>query len=214
MRSPWTTLRMISATAAIMLIGFGVKCLFDGHRLSQNFELWQTAKPVAGPVDFSTSGRFTFPFDQTCSSSHGETVLLRVPAEALKTTTATQLLAGLNAKLEITNKSKSNIVESANSEIMWGQELLDGAIPIFGIAPFSKGQYEATVTVLEGAPALKGITQRIEGRYLLCGLELLPATIANAVGIGSSVIGSILGFAVLFLATRDQKRFSSTAKAA
>jgi hypothetical protein len=109
-------------------------------------------------------------------------VALRVPAEALQGTTVTQLLAGLNAKLEITDKSGSHVVASADSETILGAEKLDGVIPIFKIVPFRKGTYEARVTVIQGAPALRGIAQTLEGRYLLCGLERMPAVIASAIG--------------------------------
>ncbi len=111
---------MIALTFSLLLLGFGVKCLFDGYRLGRNFERWQTAKPVDGAIDFSGPGRFVLPFDQTCSSSHGETVALRVPPEVLLGRTITQLLAGLNAKLEITDKSGSNLTESAEWRVILG----------------------------------------------------------------------------------------------
>jgi hypothetical protein len=187
----WTIGRAIAATLSLLLVGFGLKFLFDGHQLHQDFERWETAKPVDGAIELSVPGRFVLPFDQTCSSSHGETVALRVPAEALQGTTVAQLLAGLNVKLEITDKSGSHVVASADSETILGAEKLDGAIPIFKIAPFRKGTYEARVTVIEGAPALRGIAQRLEGRYLLCGLERMPAVIASAIGAVSAGIGSI-----------------------
>lgn len=205
MRPSWTIGRGIAVTLSLLLLGFGVKCFFDGHRLGQAFERWRTAKPVDGAIELSAPGRFVLPFDQTCSSSHGETVALRVPAEVLQGTTVTQLLAGLAARLDITDKSGSNVVESAGSEIIWGEEKLDGAIPLFSLAPFRKGAYKATVTVIEGAPALKGIPQRVEGRYLLCGLERMPATIAEVIGIGSVGIGSIVGLVVAFRVAKDQK---------
>jgi hypothetical protein len=166
---------------------------------------------VDAAIDFSMPGRFVLPFDQTCSSSHGETVVLRVPPEALLGTTITQLLAGLNAKLEIADKSGS-ITKSAVSQVIWGEETLDGAIPIFGISPFRKGAYKATVTVIEGAPALNGITQRLEGRYLLCGLEQLPGTIVSGIGIVSAGIGSLVGVIAMLLAARDRRNHHSGPK--
>ncbi len=78
--------------------------------------------------------------------------------------------------------------------------MLDGAIPIFDIAPFRKGAYQATVTVITGAPALKGIAQRLEGSYLLCGLERFPATIANRIGVVCAGLGTTVGVIVLLRA--------------
>jgi len=56
-------------TFSSLLLGFGVKCVLDGHRLSRAFERWRTAKPVDGAVDLSTPGRFVFPFNPTYSSA-------------------------------------------------------------------------------------------------------------------------------------------------
>lgn len=196
---------MIASTLSLLLLGFGAKCLVDGQRVRRNFECWQTAKPVDGVVDLSVPGRFVFPFDQTCSSAHGETVALRIPPEALLQTAVTQLLAGLKAKLEITDQARSNVVQNAESKIIWGEETLNGAIPLFGIAPFRRGAYKVTVTVIEGAPALKGVTQRLEGRYVLCGLERMPADIATAAGVVSTGIGGLVGVVVFSFMARDRR---------
>ena len=205
MRRPWTIGRILASALSLALLGFGAKCLVDGHRGRRDFERWQTAKPVDAAVDFSVPGRYVLPFDQTCSSSHGETVALRVPPETLQGVTVTQLLAGLKAKLEITDLSGSTVVERADSEILWGDRTLNGAIPLFGMAPLRKGTYKATVTVMEGAPALRGVGQRLEGDYLLCGLERLPATVATVTGLGNAGIGCIIGVVVCLLAVRDRR---------
>lgn len=81
--------------------------------------------------------------------------------------------------LEIRSQSATNLIESASAKIVWEDQDLDGAIPIFNIAPFRKGHYVASVTVIEGAPALARHEQILEARYLLCGLEALPAEIAG-----------------------------------
>ena len=205
MNASWTIGRVIAFTLSLLLLGFGVKCIFDGHRLKLNFEQWQTAKPVDGVIDLSVPGRFVLRFDQTCSSSHGETVALRVPPEALQGTTNTQLLAGLSAKLDITDKSGNILTESTDSKAVEGEKMLDGAIPIFDLAPFRKGAYHATVTVITGAPALKGIAQRLEGRYLLCGLERLPATIASGIGVVCAGVGTTVGVIVLLRTARYRR---------
>ncbi len=205
MRKPWTIGRFISVALSFVLLGLGVKCLVTGHRLQREFERWEKAKPLDGAADLSVPGRFTFAFDQTCSVSHGETVALRVPPQSLQGTTVTQLLANLAATLEITDLSGTNTVDSASARVTWDNETLDGAIPLFEIAPFRKGAFRATVTVTEGAPALKNVPQRLEARYLLCGLERLAGQIATAAGVASSGIGCLVGAVVVFLILRDWK---------
>ena len=148
-------------------------------------------------VNISKPGYFVVPFAQTCSSAHGEIVALQIPAEVLHGKTVTQLLTGLKATLEIADKS-STISESEESSIPAGEDISNGAIPIFRLAPFRKGIYDARVTVITGAPALEGITQRLEGRYLLCGMEQMPATIATVLAVVSLAIGAIVGLLGFF----------------
>ena len=187
---------------AVFFLAGGVWFLFDSHRRNLEFEAWQTATPMKCAVDFSKPGKFDADFNQTCASSHGEVVALRISPEALKLTTATQLLAGLEATIEIKPASETNTVETASAEILWQNETLDGAVPVFSISPFRKGHYQARVTVTAGAPALAGTTQTLEARYLLCGLEALPAFVARVIGIVLTFVGTIIGVVVFLLALK------------
>jgi hypothetical protein len=205
MSTRWTIGRAVASALAVLFLGFGSKFLVDGHRGARSFEEWKTARPMDGVVDLSAPGQFSLPFDQTCSSAHGQVVGLRLPPEILQNRTITQLLAGLQARLEITSRSSGDVLERADSRIVWAEDTLDGAILIFGLASFPRESYEATITVVEGAPALSGIPQRLEGRYLLCGLERLPAIIDTVAGVGVTGIGAIIGAAVLFLMVRERR---------
>ena len=120
-------------------------------------------------------------------------MILHVPAEALREMTMAQLLSGLNARLDISDKSGSNVATCENSVEFFKEETTGGAVPIFHLSHFGKGTYQATITVMDGAPALRGISQHIEGQYQLCGLERMPATFLNGVGIASVGIGCVLG---------------------
>lgn len=63
--------------------------------------------------------------------------------------------------------------------------------------PFAKGDYEATIDVVSGAPALAGRDQVVYAKYQLCGLELLPAYLTGALGIASGVFGLLIGLLVV-----------------
>lgn len=198
MRARWTLWRIISAVAALCLLGAAAKCFVDAKKLRRQFAEWEKAKPLDAVVDLSTPGEFVAPFRQTCSASHSEAVLLRVPPEALQATTITQLLNGLSARLEILRRSDTTVVESASAGLSWGGDTIDGAFPIFSVSPFEKGEYDARLTVTAGAPALKGIPQRLEGRYLLCGMEAMPAAIADILGIAASAVGGLVALVLLY----------------
>jgi hypothetical protein len=206
MSSRWTIWRAIWAGVSLLLLGFGAKCFLDARRHQRQFDQWETAKPIDVTVDLSAPGQSTAPFHQTCSSSHSEAVLLRVPTNLLQTTTVTQLLAGLNAELEIIGQGAATPIESARAELTWGQDTIGGAIPIFFVSPFRKGDYQARLTVTSGAPALKGVPQRLEGHYLLCGIEAMPAMIGNILGLVSTIAGGLTGIIVLCLVARGRRR--------
>ncbi len=203
MRPSWTIGRMIASTSRYCFSGFGVNRLFDGFALA-GFRVAGDCETCGRCHRLLRAGRFVFPSLSARPWSHGETVALRVPPEVLLGRTITQLLAGLtpNWRLPTSLEAISRRVRNGGSS--GGRRRSDGAIPIFGIAPFRRAHRKATITVVDGASALKGITQRVEGRYLLCGLERLPATIASEVGVVSTGIGSIGGVIVLLLAARHR----------
>jgi hypothetical protein len=205
MNDRWTKGSVLATALALLLLGIGVNCLVDGHRIRRNFAQWQVAKPVDGVVDFSEPGPFVLPFEQTCSSAHAEMVSLSVPPEAMQGTTATQLLAGLNLQIRIASPSGDVVVQSAEFDLGWAERAVGSTIPLFRFSPFKKGTYTATVTVTDGAPALKGTVQRLLGSYELCGLELLPATIATGLGWGSTGLGGVIGLVVALRVSRERK---------
>lgn len=208
MRLRWSKWTATMGIVAVFFLASGVWFLFDSHHRNLEFEAWQTARPMKCAVDFSKPGKFDADFIQTCSSSHGEVVALRIFPDALKSTNVTQLLAGLEAIIEIKPTSGTNKVETASAEILWQNETLDGAVPVFSVSPFRKGSYKAHVVVTAGAPALVGTTQILEARYLLCGLEALPAFIARAIGISFFSLGFLIGAGSVFFAVKRGTRRS------
>lgn len=72
------------------------------------------------------------------------------------------------------------------------------------------GDYQARVTVTRGATGLKGTVQRLEGRYLLCGLEAMPAMIAKVVGVGSSLAGCLTTIVLLYRFAKGRRKVSES----
>lgn len=199
MSKRWTLWRCVSAGIALCLFALSVKCFIDAHGFRKKFAEWETAKPIDTAVDFSSPGEFVAPFHQTCSSSHSEIIALRIPSAVVEGTTITQLLQGAQARIEVYRKGDTKALETADLDHSWTGDSLDGAFPVFFVSPFSQGEYEARLMVTAGAPAMRGVPQQLEGRYLLCGLEAMPAEIAKFGGIVFSVIGGLI---VVFLLYR------------
>ncbi len=194
---------VIAIVLLLALLGFGVKSLLDGHRLTRAIEGAQCAKLVDAPVDLSSPGQFVLPLRQTFSGACRETIALRVPDAALPATSAAQLLAGLEATLEITDSSgKAQTIDAEEPR----KEKIDGAIPIFYLHVGREGDYVATVTVRQGAPSLRGVPQRLEGRYLLCGLERMGAALNTLVGVVCLVVAGIVGAVTAICVARARRR--------
>src|SRR6476646_11317320 len=77
-RPPLAQARIVGLVIAVAAAGFCVSFALDAKRLHNDFCDWIVARPMSLSVDFSRPGRIETPFLQTCSSSHGEDVLLEV----------------------------------------------------------------------------------------------------------------------------------------
>lgn len=206
----WTLWRAVAGAVAIGLFALAAEALVEGNRFATKFEQWQTAKPIDVTVDLSTPGQSIAPFDQTCSCSHSEVISLRIPEAALKATSITQLVQGLTAEVQVRPKAGTNVVDSSVVDVSSVEDAIDGAYPICRIRTFPRGEYEAKIVVTAGAPALRGIPQQLEGRYLLCGLEAMPGEIAKAVGIGSLALGLVIGGVACYRVAFAPKRCPPT----
>ena len=194
----WTFWRGVAATitlASLIVSGWFAR---EARRHEAEFAAWETARPIDIPVDFSTTGRYTAVFLQTCSRAHGEVVALKLPDAVLRASSPTQLLAGVSARFELLAPGGTNVMASDEATVFWEADTLDGAVPLFGIPDLVRGPYEARLTILRGVPALQGVPQRLEGRYLLCGLEAMPGVIARWFSYASlglaALVGAILGY--------------------
>ncbi len=193
----WTMGRAVAMAVAVLLLGYGVRMMMDGNRRQREFEGWETAMPVDAAVDFSQPGQVELPFTQTCATSHGEVVALRVPPEVLEQMVVRLELAKLQATLEIVEKDGGRVLVSVESDKGPVSESSDGEVPLFHFAPFPQGEYVARLTVPDGVPSLQGVGQRLEGRYVLCGLEGWPAQISRVIGVGSLVVGIVVAGEVM-----------------
>ena len=84
------------------------------------------------------------------------------------------------------------VEQKFSSETWSGSRFEGGDIDIISFLPFPEGEYDLTLTVEQGAPALAGVEQRLQARYLLCGLERFPATVSLLLGAGALVIAGII----------------------
>ncbi len=201
--------RIIAYAVAGLLCAVGVFFLITSYRCRGDFNRWQTARPLDIAVDMSKPGSFAGAFKQTCQISHGEALCLLLPSNMVSAATWTNMVSDVRFVAQIQDASgKEMLREEFTGSLFWRDYLLDGAIPLLQFAPFEKGEYRLTLTVTEGAPALQGIPQRLIARYMLCGLEMLPAFIAMFIGAASFVLAGIVALVTVLVVRRKRRKTS------
>lgn len=191
MRVKWTIKRIILSLLVMSLWGVGGNFIWKGFQNDRDFETWGKHRLMEGPVDFSEPGEFTFTSVQTSSIPHDALVRLILPAEFEEKDSAElmTLMAPLEATLSMDPK-----VEKFSPELLEYRRHDDKQVPLFRLPLLGRGTREVTVTVLRGVPALKGVPQRIEGRYRLCGCERLLGVVGKVLGTVLVLLG--LPFAI------------------
>ena len=103
------------------------------------------------------------------------------------------------------SNGNEKVREEFTGELFRRDYLLDGAMPLVQFAPFEDGTYTITVTVTHGTAALGGVPQRIIGRYMLCGLEMMPAFIFMVTGVAALIIAALVA-GITIMAVRRRER--------
>ncbi len=195
----WVLVFGLAAGSAVFLIG-GVRW---GHR----FEGWVTADPVGLEADLGVPARYSAPFHQTCAVAHAEVFGVEFPVGAPADPEAA--MRGLRATLTLEDSAgRALIREHVPDEYArrwpgweWPMEPL-----LRSEASVPEGDYTMTLVVHQGADGLAGVRARIVARYELCGLELMPATFMNWIGIGLGVLGVVVGLPMAATAQRWRRQ--------
>lgn len=163
--------------------------------MNAEFYEWLDARPMETAIDLSKAGEMKVPFHQTCGVSHGEALYFDadVPDEVKEH--PEKLLENLSGSIFIRDIDGNEI---ASAEFVdKSVQFWDGEILLAGFAPFPKGDYDATIRIEAGVPALADKPQTIYAKYQLCGLEQMPAMITGVFAVGSGMIGLISAICVL-----------------
>lgn len=211
----YTVIRIIAILIAVPFFVFGVIFFVESQELFAKFNDWREARPVDIEVDFSKPGAYSSNFEQTCSISHGELFGLEVPKSILSNTGSDSLLKGLDANFIITDSDGNTIVSLMfpDPNTYKKEFYFDNFVPLNQERPFRNGTYRISICVSKGSPALSGIEQRFVARYLLCGLERLPAEILHKASIVCFVIGGTIVFVIGLISAikvmKNRKQFSA-----
>ena len=198
--------RKIFYGIAIILIAAGVYFLITAWNYQQDFYRWQDARPVDMTIDMSAPGEFKSSFLQTCHISHGEAICLLLPSDCMDANTWPKQLAELKLVCRILDRNGNEIIrEEFNGESLSQESLIEGSIPLVRFVPFKDGDYTMMVTVTKGSATLRGVPQRIIGRYMLCGLELMAAFLSMIIGIAALIIAALIA-GITFMVVRGKAK--------
>lgn len=199
--------RTVAYAVAGLLCAVGIYFLIASYRCRRDFSRWQSVHPIDIAIDMSKAGETMGAFKQTCHISHGEALCLLLPTNMVATTNWTNMIQNVRFVVRIQDvHGKEKVREEFSGDLFWRDYLLDGAIPLLQFAPFENGDYRLTLTVTEGSSALQGVPQRLIARYMLCGLEMMPAFIALMMGIGSLVIAGLVTLVTKLIVRKRQRR--------
>ena len=183
--------RIVGAVVAVGLIIQAVAFALEYRRRDRSFYDWIDARPASMAVDLSRPGTVTAPFHQTCQVSHGEAFYLTV--DPIGDRNKSELLRGLEGTItinDIDGKEMQSLRISAELDL---EHEVDEPIQLAYFDPFEIGDYSVVIDIRNGASSLAGTKQAIHARYILCGLERFPATLALLLAFACGSFGLVLG---------------------
>lgn len=183
-------LRTIGLVLMIVGMGSGIYFALEARRIYTGYFQWMDARPFEMTVDLSKPGKAVAPFVQTCQSAHSEDVFFNCPELSEQQLEHVEFLfVGLQAEMRIENKS-GEVVESiaVNSRSI---HYAYGKVVLASFYPFERGDYQVVLDVNSGAQALAGKSQTIYAKYMLCGLEIMPAYLAGIIAIVAMIVGVV-----------------------
>ena len=179
--------RKVVIGLGVVFLLLGGCCLIIGWRGSREFHQWQTAEPVRFSLDLRAPGKYVAPYKQTCGSAHGTALELQTGI-----TNAEEALAVLRGVAVIRDTGGQEVIreEFDGKDLGWASRIGNLQVPAVRLGRFGCGNYNLELTITEGATGLTTTNHTLVGRYILCGLERMPAAIM-----------SIAGWLLLFLAS-------------
>ncbi|MBI5725384.1 MAG: hypothetical protein HZA50_15615 [Planctomycetes bacterium] len=199
--------RTIAYSIAGLCLAAGIYFSLEARPKLREFDEWRKDRPADIQVDLSQPGEFSGKFVQTCDISHSEEISLIVSPEAAARPDSAKLPENLRCTLRITDEKGG---ESFKQEVVgedlsqYGPQKEKFVLALF--RPFKRGNYRITITITQGAPALRGVQQRIVARYLICGFDKWPALISQIYGFGCVIAGGIIAVATAVITIVRKRR--------
>jgi hypothetical protein len=186
--------RIVGAAFTLLASGFAIYMAITSYHSYQEFHALQVAEPVHFAADLSKVGMYEGPFNQTSRLAHGESIMLKLPAEPRGELPDYSVLEGLQIKgIIVTADGEEmtafeSVPDPTESWSLPGEDIRLAMIPTIPV-----GQYTLRLHVIDPAPALADKQQIVSAKYDICGMEELPALLAKVLAIAASIPALIVG---------------------
>jgi len=189
--------RIVGLLIAMIAIAVSIRCARECVQRNVEFHQWIDSRPLEASADLSKPTEITVPLRQTCGTSHGESLYLKVTPSLEDQGKPEELLKELSGRVVIKDVD-GNVIRSAKIDAttihQYGPE--EETI-LTGFGSFPPGDYLATIHVELGVPPLAGRKQVLFVKYQLCGLEQFPAWFFGALSFGALLMGVVAAVSVL-----------------
>ena len=187
-------LRLTFMIVAVLTLVATACFSYTAYQANVDFHDWQTDRPMSVQLDLSQPGQVSVPFQQTCVSAHSEGIYLDCTILDQQKQIPQGLLKGLVATITITDPAGKEVLNQNLRDDF--QRQFNGQAELVNFLPFERGNYQATIEIESGVPALADHPQTLYARYNLCGMEQVPVAIY---GFLACCTGVITLFAVLIV---------------
>lgn len=179
--------------ASIILVVVGLFFLGSAYYNWQRLTDMSKAKLVNIEVDFSKPGNYSSSFYVSSAIALGLQLELKFDWPASGKDAALPKLDGLEGKVSVADENGQVVgCSDFTSEDFYPVTYSDEPNGYYMMVhcPFSaKGDFTLTIDIVRPAGALRNSRQILTGRFLICGLQTIPALFLSVAGLTSAGLG-------------------------
>jgi hypothetical protein len=205
--------RIVAGVVAVTLLVLAVRLFSEASKVYQWFRELGKAEPVNMEVDFSKPGRYLGLYRKKYYCPHGVWLHLKSDQGASsEEKTGLGKLEGLEGKISVID---------SNGQVVMTQDFTDadffegsfseegGACPTLRVDfTLKEGDFRLAVDVVEAAVGLKNTHQILKARYVMCGIDVLPAAIMRLTGVVAGGVGVTIIAVIVVRALKRRKKTS------
>ena len=212
-RWPWG--RIVAGVVAGAIFLLAVPLLFSGAEIRRQLDAARIAEPIHLKVDLSKPGAYSGDFHHTFIGAHSNFLQIVPESPFPSHEKAVAVIEGMQGHYSMIEPHGTVVHQQRFGPTGFDAVQVESNrwVPILGFDRFGfdEGVYKMKLTVDRGAPRLGGVSHAIVGRYDLCGVEYVAATIIPMYGVAGCVIAGIIVLVIVVVTLRKRSLSASPA---